>query len=268
MPGKKQDEQTKKKITFLDDRILSLQEQLEEIANIRFVFTAFFVLTICFILLVTILTFIRRAIYPAQFWVSVICLPLYIIMGAVSLRSINKFYRRTKESYNIAKKERQAERNVQDYLRNNLTEDYKLFENIYTGFGDIDSIVVGPTGIYMIEVKSNSGVITSNEENHLLILEGDPATKNYREQVKKELGQLKKYLDNNTGLNCWINPVLVFPFGSVIKDLKLESKFDNFVLPVLNEKDLLKYIYSNNRNAQLTSEQISKINKAIEEWQE
>ena len=189
-------------------------------------------------------------------------------MGAVSLRSINKFYRRTKESYNIAKKERQAERNVQDYLRNNLTEDYKLFENIYTGFGDIDSIVVGPTGIYMIEVKSNSGVITSNEENHLLILEGDPATKNYREQVKKELGQLKKYLDNNTGLNCWINPVLVFPFGSVIKDLKLESKFDNFVLPVLNEKDLLKYIYSNNRNAQLISEQISKITKAIEEWQE
>ncbi len=88
-------------------------------------------------------------------------------MGAVSLRSINKFYRSTKESYNIAKKERQAERIVQDYLRNNLTEDYKLFENIYTGFGDIDSIVVGPTGIYMIEVKSNSGAITSNEENHL-----------------------------------------------------------------------------------------------------
>ncbi len=42
MSEKKQDEQTKKKITFLDDRILSLQEQLEELTNIRSAFIAFF----------------------------------------------------------------------------------------------------------------------------------------------------------------------------------------------------------------------------------
>lgn len=268
MLRKTHNEQTKKKITFLDEKISSLYDELNELESLRFAFVAFYVLTLCFILFIIILTFIRRELYPTQFWIFLVCFPFYVLMGTVSLKSINKLYRKTKESYNIAKKERDAEKIVQDYLRKNLTEEYKLFENISTGFGDIDAIVVGPTGIYMIEVKSNSGVIISNKEKRLLILEGNPANKNYREQVKKELGQLKKYLDNNTGLNCWINPVLVFPFGSVIKDLQLESKFDNFILPVLNEKDLLKYIYSNNRNAQLTSEQINKITKAIEEWQE
>ena len=268
MLRKTQDEQTKKKITFLDEKISSLHDELNELGNMRFAFVAFYVLTLCFILFIIILTFVRRALYTTQFWIYVICFPFYVLMGAISLKSINKLYRKTKESYNIAKKERDAEKIVQDYLRKNLTEDYKLFENISTGFGDIDAVVVGPTGIYMIEVKSNSGVITSNKEKRLLILEGNPANKNYREQVKKEMSQLKKYLDNNTGLNCWINPVLVFPFGSVIKDLKLESDFDNLVLPVLNEKDLLKYVYSNNTKVQLTYDQINKIAKAIEDWQE
>jgi hypothetical protein len=262
---KTQDEQTKKKITFLDEKISSLHDELNELGNIRFAFVAFYVLTLCFILFIIILTFIRRALYPTQFWIYVICFPFYVLMGTVSLKSINKLYRKTKESYNIAKKERDAEKIVQDYLRKNLTEDYKLFENISTGFGDIDAIVVGPTGIFLIEIKSNSGVIASNEEHKLLIIDGDTPHKNYREQVIKELTQLKKYLDNNTSLNCWINPVLVFPFGTVIKEVKLTSEFDKFSIPVLDLKNLLKYIYSNTQSQRLSKEEIEIISKAIEE---
>jgi len=193
-------------------------------------------------------------------------LPVYILAGIITLRSINKFIRKTRDNYNEKVKEREAEKEVQDFLRKNLTEEYHIFENIFTGYGDIDAIVVGPTGIYMIEVKSNSGVITANAKGYLSIIDGDTPNKNYRDQVKKELSQVKLYIDINTGLNCWVNTVLVFPFGSVMKDLNLTSEYDNLVLPVVDKKDLLKYIYGKNQ-AKLAPEQINKISKALEEWQ-
>jgi hypothetical protein len=51
-----------------------------------------------------------------------------------------------------------------------------------------------------------------------------------------------------------------------MKDLNLTSEYDKLVLPVVDKKDLLKYIYSNNQ-AKLAPEQINKISKALEEWQ-
>ena len=207
-----------------------------------------------------------RNVHPVRFWVFVSFLPVYILAGIITLRSINKFIRKTKTIYDEKVKEREAEKEVQEFLRKNLTEEYHVFENIYTGYGDIDAVVVGPTGIYMIEIKSNSGTIATNSKGYLSIIDGDIPNKNYRDQVKKELSQVKLYIDINTGLNSWVNPVLVFPFGSVMKDLVLISEYDNLSLPVLSEKDLLKYIYAQNQ-AKLTPEQINKISKALEEWQ-
>ncbi len=118
----------------------------------------------------------------------------------------------------------------------------------------------------MVEIKSNYGLVAENEKGYLSIIDGITPNKNYREQVGKELSQVKRYIDNNTGLNTWIYPLLVFPFGSVMKELVLESEHDKLKLPVLNEKDLLKYIYSNNQY-KLNSDQIKKISEVLEEWQ-
>jgi hypothetical protein len=255
-----------KKKTFLDVQISDLSDDLNDLGNVRLAFSIFFVLVALFLLYLALASLDIRNVHPVRFWFYVSCLPLYILMGIVTLRSINKFIRKTRNNYNEKVKERQAEEKVQDFLRKNLTEEYHIFENIYTGYGDIDTIVVGPTGIYMIEVKSNSGVITSNSKGYLSIIDGDTPNKNYRDQVKKQLGQVKLYLDINTGLNYWVNTVLVFPFGSVMKDLNLTSEYDNLILPVVDKKGLLKHIYAKNQ-AKLTSEQINKISKALEEWQ-
>jgi len=143
-----------------------------------------------------------------------------------------------------------------------------LFKNIYTRYGDIDAIVVGPTGIFLIEVKSNEGLVAKNEKGYLSVIDGDSPHKNYRDQIIKETLQVKKYLDNNVPeLRSWVNPVLVFPFGKPMQELVLESGFDNFKIPVVNEKDLLKYIYSNIQSS-LSKDQIGKIAAALKEWQE
>jgi len=230
----------------------------------------FFSLTMTLFLLIdfySVLLIHKSTGYRIEFWIFLVCTPIYFLMGIVSLKSLNRFIKKIKNEHDITFREREAERKVQKFLRDNLTEDYHVFENIFTGYGDIDAIVVGPTGIFMIEIKSNEGLIATNEKGYLSIIEGNTPHKNYRMQAIKELSQVKKYIDNNMpGFHTWINPVLAFPFGDVIKELSLDSGHDNFEIPVLNEKDLLKYIYLNNQHP-LTHEQIEKVAKVIGEWQ-
>jgi Ca2+/Na+ antiporter len=258
-------EEVLKKKTFLDKKIRQLFNELLNMNSIRDVLVLSFILST--MLLVLFIFYLSR-LHGALFWIYIVLFVLYIFITTVSFKAFNRLRKGTKDEYDIAVKEREAEIEVQDFLRKNLSEEYNLFENIYTGYGDIDAIVVGPTGIYMIEVKSNSGLIAEKDKSkgYLSIIEGDDSKKNYRDQVKKELAQVKNYIDINTGLNSWVYPVLLFPFGSVMKDLNLTSEYDNLILPVLNEKDLLKYIYSNNQT-KLASDQIKKIAKALEEWQ-
>jgi Ca2+/Na+ antiporter len=260
---KKTKQEEIKKKTFLDKKIRQLFDELFDLNSIRDILTLSFILST---MLLALFIFLLSSQHGAWFWAYIVLFVVYVFVVTISFKAFNKFRKRTKDEYDIAVKEREAEEEVQEFLRKNLTEEYHIFENIYTGYGDIDAIVVGPTGIYMIEIKSNSGVITSNTKGYLSIIDGDIPNKNYRDQVKKELGQVKLYIDINTGLNSWVNPVLVFPFGSTMKDLVLVSEYDNLRLPVMSEKDLLKYIYAKNQ-AKLTPDQIKTISKALEEWQ-
>lgn len=262
---KKQKELTEEsnKRTLLDEKIRELNTDLIDLGSIKDFFVASFTASLALFLLIIYSYLNKRG---ALFWFYVIITPLYTIASVVCLKALIRFIKKIKEEHNIALKEREAERKVQKFLKDNLTEDYHLFENIYTGYGDIDVIVVGRTGVFMIEVKSNSGLVAENEKGYLSIIDGIAPNKNYREQVGKELSQVKRYIDNNTGFSSWVYPILVFPFGSVMKELVLESEYDKLKLPVLNEKDLLEYIYSNNQT-KLTSDQIKKISKVLEEWQ-
>jgi Holliday junction resolvase-like predicted endonuclease len=256
-------EASKSKRTMLDEKIRELDDELFRLDSIKDTFRISFVLATLFLVIVLILYSKHRNFL---FWMYLIITPLYILTTVVSFRALNKFIRKVKAEHDKATKEREAEKKVQKFLEDNLTEGYYLFKNIYTGYGDIDAIVVGPTGIYMIEVKSNEGLIAENKEGYLSIIDGNTPNKNYRWQVAKQLSQVKKYLDNNTNMNTWVNPVLTFPFGLVMKDLVLESEHDKLKLPVMNEKELLEYIYSNKQH-NLSSDQIKMVCQALTEWQ-
>jgi|GEM_PF-3279499 len=265
--GKKKEDSpegvSKSRRTMLEEKIRELHNDLIDLDFIESAFLFSFLMATFFLTIVVISYSKYR---NALFWMYLIITPLFVLIGIITFRALTRFTRKVKTEHDVAVKERDAEKKVQQYLKENLTEGYYIFENIYTGFGDIDAIVVGPTGVYMIEVKSNEGLIGENKEGYLSIIDGNTPNKNYKEQVAKELSQVKKYLDNNTNMKTWVNPVLAFPFGSVMKDLVLESEYDKFKLPVMNEKDLLKYIYSINQK-KLNSDQIKKICEALQEWQ-
>lgn len=252
--------------TMLDEKIKELHNDMIDLDSVKiFTYLAFFLGFVLLTLTDYYLFIVKR---NWMFWSYIFLTAFFTFASIISIRALNKFIKKLRNARDLAIREREAEKKVQKFLEDDLTEGYYLFKNIYTGYGDIDAIVVGPTGIFLIEVKSNEGLVAKNEKGYLSVIDGDSPHKNYRDQIIKETLQVKKYIDNNVPeFRSWVNPVLAFAFGSPIKDLILDSKNDNFKIPVLNERDLLKYIYSNVQNS-LTKDQVEKIATALREWQE
>lgn len=75
--------------------------------------------------------------------------------------------------------------------------------------GNIDLVVVGPTGIWTIEVKNlKSGEITYT--NEILCRDGLPFEKDMLKQAYAESKHLAEYIHQSLGLLLPVNPVLVF----------------------------------------------------------
>jgi hypothetical protein len=103
-----------------------------------------------------------------------------------------------------------------------LPEDYSVFQDIKIKKegGNIDFVVIGPTGIFAIEVKSHKGKI-SHENEHLLI-NGKRFEKNILGQTLSQALNLREFLKQKTGKELFINSVLSFssPYASMRFGLK------------------------------------------------
>jgi hypothetical protein len=254
--------------TFLDEKIEEHKEAVFKLSQIRDAIIAFFVMYLIAGSLLYLVILSDVLSHKASFLekTGLFTMPGLIIIGIITLKYTNSFIRSYKTELKISEKERDAELQVQDFLKKSLTEDYHIFENVYLGHGDIDAVVVGPTGIFVVEVKSHSGTIALNSRNGISIIDGEPSRKNYRRQSIIESNLIKKYLDNQTGFKSYVLPVLVFPFADVMKDIFLEDKNDNYKVPVLSEKTLLEYIHLNKQNS-LIKERVEKYSAVLEEAQ-
>ena len=147
-------------------------------------------------------------------------------------------------------KESKAEREVEKILKN-LSDEYSVYMNVSFGYGDIDAVVIGPTGVFAVEAKYNYGLISQDSKGHIGVIEGIEPKKNYRRQAIGESVQLKKYLDKETGEKTWVFPVLVFPVADVMKGIVLENENDKYKVPVLGKEELIQYIYQHEKEYNL-----------------
>lgn len=77
-----------------------------------------------------------------------------------------------------------------------------------TGRGNIDKIIVGPTGVWTLEVKSHKGDITFDGQT--LLRDQMPLEKDFLGQAYSEAKTLQKLIKSNLGLDIRVQPVLVF----------------------------------------------------------
>jgi hypothetical protein len=94
-----------------------------------------------------------------------------------------------------------GEKQVTKLLSNNLSDEYLLLNGLYlrNGGGDIDHILLGPNGVFVLETKNWSGDITCNGDEWQR--EGKDSFKNSPSlQVKRNAAKIKHIIDSSPAL--------------------------------------------------------------------
>lgn len=102
----------------------------------------------------------------------------------------------------------EGENDIKDELKK-LPPEYTFIRDIVTSNqGNIDYVVVGPTGIWALEVKNHKGHISFNEPT--LLRNNQPLEKNFLSQAYAEAMQLHDMLKVKLGVDLPVHPVIVF----------------------------------------------------------
>jgi len=147
---------------------------------------------------------------------------------------------------------RDAELAVASELIELQSHGYQVFHDIQANGFNIDHLVVGPNGIFVIETKGRHKRIKDDtnykvkfENNHLAFpswFESKPL-----EQAQNQANWVNKWLFEATGFNTQVLPILCFPGWFV--ELKQRPLF-----PIVSHKQLVKTILSM-RQVSLNQEQ-------------
>jgi len=186
----------------------------------------------------------------------------FIVSSLLSIVSLTVAIRDVYTSYNMLERQKKAEDTVYNLLAKRLPKEYTIYRSLSLGFGDVDLIVVGPKGIFVIEVKSNRGTIYLNESGRIVVKDGDTATMQYRRQVISESNRLKRFLDAETGSKNFVFPVLAFPFATVMRDTYLTNPHDRYKVPILGLNGLVDYIVSQ-EVTEMKDKELTAINEAM-----
>ena len=144
-----------------------------------------------------------------------------------------------------------------------LSNQYHVLNNVPCAFDgqlcEIDLLVVGPNGVFVIEVKNHNGTIKGESEapvwnQQKVGRQGGEYSKRIRnpiKQMKRSIYILSKYMEVK-GIKQWIDGVVYFPNPEVCMMVEAENVYDNEAL-------VIEHIKSFAGKKQLSKDEIKRI---------
>lgn len=129
----------------------------------------------------------------------------------------------------------QAEVKVSEFLQG-LPYGYAVFNDSECPMGNIDHIVVGLTGVFMIETKSHKGIITLSKDEKILLHNHLPFEKNVLKQIFSQLFWLREELNYMGKGAPFIHALMVFTDAVVDVDRPIKN------VSIINKDSLIEHI--------------------------
>ena len=154
---------------------------------------------------------------------------------------------------------RDGERRTERRLRPLERSGWRVAHDIDSGRGNLDHVVVGPSGVYLLETKNLTGE-ASVDQGILSIARGDDDRDTWRSDsigsaVKRSALELRNELRGQTGLR-WVQPIIVlwcdFPAGYVESESVVYLHGDRV------------YDWLNNQAPKLTPDAVDRLGDVIE----
>jgi len=156
-----------------------------------------------------------------------------------------------------------GEKLVTDTLQS-LPDTYYLVNdvNLSNSYGNIDHVVLGNNGIFIIETKNFEGEIRCNEDmwyqyKDTWKIPDECEIKSPSKQVKRNAVKLKQFIESNNifkkQLRIWVEGIIVFTHYNVSLNL------NNPTVPVLKIDELNDYILNKKSRLVFSQDELRKI---------
>ena len=150
-----------------------------------------------------------------------------------------------------------GEKDIEIELKSLGEEFIRINGGLDTGRGNIDKIVLGPTGAWALEVKSHMGYITF--DGNILLRNGKPFEKDFLKQAYAEAKTLEDLIRSKLNIEIKVQPVVVF--SNKFAKVRLGRKPYKGVYVI--RKEWLNKLITGTHNQALDNETISKIKSAL-----
>ncbi|MBN2654044.1 MAG: NERD domain-containing protein [Nitrospirae bacterium] len=146
---------------------------------------------------------------------------------------------------------------VVGYLLDIFPDDYYVIHDLTTPFGNLDHVVVGPTGAYIIDAKNWRGVVTANK-NGELFLNGNPTHRQEIKNLWRRIIGVKEKIKILSSMDPFIRGLFVFTSAHV------DAKWGTTgYIHCISDEQLYDYIVQNKTNKRLSKKKINAIAQAF-----
>lgn len=161
----------------------------------------------------------------------------------------------------------EGERFVDEHLKETFEPDHLVLHDVsFKGQrGNIDHIVIGKNGIFVIETKTHRGRIKCYDDSWFQIIKNgnSRAFKNSpSKQVLNNVFQLKEFFNEHYPKlsNVYIHALIIFPFTYSMIDAQRPPKY----CEIFNDiNSLIAYIQMSNSDIDLSHEELDEIKKIL-----
>jgi len=141
------------------------------------------------------------------------------------------------------------------YILAGFPDAYRIIPGVETSFGDIDHVVVGPTGVYAVDTKNWRGIVTADDQGELL-LNGRPTKKPAIGNLTRSIMTTKKKIKVRSALDPYVRGVLAF------LSARVEAKWGTTgSVHCITDEQLYDYIVE--KKKRLTKKEIASISQAF-----
>jgi hypothetical protein len=154
-----------------------------------------------------------------------------------------------------------GEKQVASLLNHTLNDDYYLLNDLYLrdGGGDIDHIVLGPNGVFVLETKNWNGIITCNGDEWQRSGKQNFSASPSR-QVKRNAAKIQQIIvgtPNLRALGIWVEGVVVLTNNHATLHVS------NPTVTILKLPQLPNHLTNYRNSRSLTREQLEAVGKEI-----
>ena len=143
------------------------------------------------------------------------------------------------------------------YILERFPDDYRVIHDLTTPFGNIDHVVVGPSGAYVIDTKNWKGVVAADGSGELL-LNGKPTQKPEIRNLTRRIMNIKEKIKVLSSMVPFVQGVFAFPSAYI------EAKWgETGYVHCVKDEGLFDYVVENKGSKKLTKKEIDEISQAF-----